>query len=367
MATSTPGTDVTVLEPPGPGLGRVRLVGFPDSDGWTTWRSDLPVTTRTYASAIATPLHAGGSTGQQIVGAVYDSDDRLICDTQRGKQNRAWGHNPSRLTSGGGDGSHPAAVRLPGRTFFAGHRRDIFGHFLLETLPRLWPDLDYGAFDSFLYYPTRLGRRSTSARLPSYAVDLLAALGADRPGGYVLTDRHVVVEELVVSTPAFRLKEGYSRCAGDAFQRAAARLVARARSTDGERARRVYLSRSRLGEHYRSAENEPAVERLARGLGFTVVHPQELPIGAQVALLYCADVVAGCDGSALHLGAFARPGTVLVGLDSRLVVNQLMVDQLAGLDAVHARVDDTELHGRRASWVADLERVRYAFELAGAA
>lgn len=254
---------------------------------------------------------------------------------------------------------------MAGRTFFAGHWRDIFGHFLLETLPRLWPDLDYQAFDTFLYYPTRLGNRSMALRLPPYAVDLLGALGAGKPPAFVMTDSPIIVEELVVSTPSFLLQHAYNPRAREAYQRAASRLGAPPPGPyDGPR--RLYLSRSLLGDRYRSAANELALERLAQDLGFVVVHPQELPIAAQVVLIHNADVVAGCDGSALHLGAFARPGTALVALDSRVVVNQLMVDQLAGLDAVHVRVGTGEVNDRRASWVADLELARFAFELAGA-
>lgn len=365
--------DVTVIDPPGPGLGRIRLLGFPDSAAWTTWRADLRVSTRTYHEVLALPLRASGPKGKHIAGAVYDESNRLIVDTERGKQNRAWRLNASLRSPVVDGGARPSDLRadpgvltLSGRTFFAGHWRDIFGHFLLETLPRLWPDLDYHAFDTFLYYPTRLGRRSAAARLPAYAIDLLGALGADTPRGLVMTDRPVVVQELVVSTPAFLLQYAYSPHAKDPFRRVAERLCAeRPPALEGS-PRRVYLSRSSLDEKYRSAANERDVEQLARELGFLVVHPQEHPISTQVVLMHNADIIAGCDGSALHLGAFARPGTALVALDSRVVVNQLMIDQLAGLDAVHVLASTAATRGRRARWVADLELARFAFELAGA-
>lgn len=371
MSTRPVRHDLTVVDPPAPGLGRVRLVGFPPGAQWAGWRAALPVATATYQDARAVPLHAGGPNGRQLVGAVYDRQHRLIPDSERGKRNQAWGPNPDRSppTPGAMDSATPdarggAALHLPGRTFFAGHRRDIFGHFLLETLPRLWPDLDYGAFDTFLYYPTRLGRQSTAARLPPYAAELLAALGAGTPRGYVMAGRPVLIEELVVTTPAFLLKRAFSPLAREVYQRVAVGLPSAGALPAPDQPLRVYLSRSRLGDRYRCAANEAAIEDIARGRGFRVVHPQELTVSAQVGLVHSADVLAGCDGSALHLAAFARPGTVLVALDSRVVVNQLMLDQLAGLDAIHVLVCTGEVAGRRARWHADLERVRLAFDLA---
>jgi len=365
--------DVSVIEPPGSGGGCLRLLAFGaavplDSASKLSWRSDLAVEVATYEHALATPLRSGGAEGRRIIGAVYDRDGGLVTDSLRAKHNRVWKDNPRQLSAGiwaEAAAGAASAMHLPGRTFYAGHRRDAFGHFLLETMPRLWPDLDYRAFDTFLYYGTRLGRRDASAPHPAYARDLLVALGAGGPRGVVVRTQPIAVDELVVSTPAFVLQTQFSPTCADVFERVAQRVCeAATTAVDQVPARRVYLSRSRLGPPHRAATNETAVEEVVQRLGFTVVHPQELTIAAQVALVRGADVVAGCDGSALHLAAFARPGTVLVAFDSRIVVNQLMIDQLARLDAVHVLAHDGRTD-RKGSWAADLDRVRYALELAG--
>jgi capsular polysaccharide biosynthesis protein len=93
------------------------------------------------------------------------------------------------------------------------------------------------------------------------------------------------------------------------------------------------------------------------------VHPQELSIPEQIAILRGADVIAGCDGSALHMSAFSRPGTKLLAIDARTVPNQFLVDQARQLDALHVLAVDEALPGRSASWVIQTDRVQAALDL----
>ncbi len=73
----------------------------------------------------------------------------------------------------------------------------------------------------------------------------------------------------------------------------------------------------------------------------------------------------GCDGSALHLAAFARPGTQLIGVDCRPTPNQLMIDAVRGLRAVHVLASSPPVPDRTTSWQADLALVRQAIDAAG--
>ena len=79
--------------------------------------------------------------------------------------------------------------------------------------------------------------------------------------------------------------------------------------------------------------NEPEIEAAARRAGLQVLHPQRLGLPLQIALMAEAQAIAGTDGSALHLAAFARPGTRLLTFDTRNVVNQRIINAVAGLDA----------------------------------
>jgi capsular polysaccharide biosynthesis protein len=95
------------------------------------------------------------------------------------------------------------------------------------------------------------------------------------------------------------------------------------------------------------------------------MHPQELSIRDQVAAVRAAPLVVGCDGSALHLLAFARPGTKLLAIDSRMVENQVMLDVQRGLDSVHVLASTGGPTLRDEPWSADLGLVEQAVRLAG--
>lgn len=76
---------------------------------------------------------------------------------------------------------------------------------------------------------------------------------------------------------------------------------------------RVYISRSRVAR--RGLVNEPAVEDLFREKGFTIVHPQELPIEDQICIFANARFLASAGGSAAHNALFApQQARVLIQL-----------------------------------------------------
>lgn len=340
--------------------GRLRLVGYPSAEIATSWGTDLDVALATHDGAVALPLASGGRRGQLVLGALYERHGCLIPDSQRAKANRAWSGNPDAVDL------PPSAdrVHLSGRTFFGGYLLHVFGHLLLETLPRFWPDLDYGAFDHVLLYPTRVSRGGTQPCFEPHEVDVLTALGVDSDTAVMVGDRPLQLEEVTVSTSAMCLKSAVDPAFLAAFDRVKAALQGGAvRVTDSDR--RVYLSRSRLSDRFRRATNEAEIEALFAATGFQVVHPQELTIAQQVALVGSAAAIAGCDGSALHLAAFATPGTTLLALDSRVVINQFMVDLVRGLDAVHVLAVDAPIDQRSAAWRADVDLVRSGLVAAG--
>jgi len=71
---------------------------------------------------------------------------------------------------------------------------------------------------------------------------------------------------------------------------------------------RLYISRTGTGAGS-SLTNHAAVEALAERRGYTVVHPETLALGRQVALFAGATHVVGEAGSALHNTVFSPAGT----------------------------------------------------------
>jgi capsular polysaccharide biosynthesis protein len=191
---------------------------------------------------------------------------------------------------------------------------------------------------------------------------LLAVLGVPTEKIVYLDDQPVVFDELTVSSPPFWEKTVADRRFLDVHDRI--RQVFEAHDpVGGQPVQRLYLSRTRLADRKRSALNEPEIEALMEARGFTIVHPQLLPIQRQIRLARSAEIIAGCDGSALHLAAFARPSTMLLAIDARAVPNQFTIDQARGLDALHVLATGSVLGNRSKRWAGDLGQISAGLDL----
>lgn len=332
--------------------GRCRLLHYPADAQPKARVGRFPLHVRTHLGAVAVPVQENTQL-TRFLGAVYTEDGNLVGESQRAKPGRKYHRNPPHLAALPADD----AERLAGRTFFAGQLAYQFGHVLLESLTRFWPMLDYPAYDHFVVYPNR--QRTGAVEVPELMREVLALADVPPDRIRVVTDRPLLFESLDVSTAPIRVGSAADSRLMDVFDRVASRVVAERPPARGGTSSRLYLSRSRLTEG-RRALNEAWIERLFTEHGFEVVHTQELGVRDQVARVRDADVLAGCDGSALHLAAFARPGTRLLALDTRRTPNQFLIDTCRGLDATHAWVLTEPLGDRRSTFSADPARVEEA-------
>lgn len=114
----------------------------------------------------------------------------------------------------------------------------------------------------------------------------------------------------------------------------------------------LYLSRHRLKRRLRRLSNGAAVERRMARRGFVVAHPQHMSLSDQINAAARADLIAGVDGSALHLCVFMRPGARMLVLETKRrrtvhFMNALMEVETISVPAhgaaVPKRIDMTEL------------------------
>lgn len=200
----------------------------------------------------------------------------------------------------------------------------IYGHFLLEALPRL-------AAIRALY---RLGF-DFPVYVDAAAPDFITAfLKRALPEARLLQgERGLRYQPPAVLVPNldFPLVRLSAR-----RRRFIAALVRACRDEGGgERAGRgrLFLVRqSRAGSGYRHLENQDALRAIATGMGYEAVAPETLDVAAQVRLFAGARVVAGEYSSALHNTLFSPPGTRVVGFNwinfYQLVIAQAMDQRL---------------------------------------
>jgi capsular polysaccharide biosynthesis protein len=166
-----------------------------------------------------------------------------------------------------------------------------FGHFIVDCLSRLW------AWD-FLkemagFHDLKL---VVSHMIEPFAEEMLTGFGIAESDLVKLAEP-VVFEDLYLSTPGFLCQNYTSPAANHVW-----RKIRDSLALPGDYPSRIYISRSNVES--RQLVNESAVEHLFAAYGFTIIHPQDIPVAGQVSLFANAELIAGPGGSGLYNLAF---------------------------------------------------------------
>jgi hypothetical protein len=194
------------------------------------------------------------------------------------------------------DPDHEVAEAIYAGLFYAG-----FGHFITETLPNLLavaeakrqnPDI------KLLFHTPAFFRSQSQATiegpLSRHVEFFLDLIGLDLAGS-ILVDRPMRVRRLLVPESPFQRKFRYKPwlCEGiDA-------LLGPCAPTG----QKVYLSRSRWPKP--RIYDEDRAEAVFREHGYDIVHPQDLGLAEQIALVRGASALAGPQGTALHWSLYS--------------------------------------------------------------
>jgi len=275
-------------------------------------------------NAILTPLATGEMRvvdrhWRWVSGAVYDSAGHLVPASQRQWDRTV--HQPVAVD--------PPVVRVPGnvaRTLegpwvFGGHWARHFGHFLLETLPNLWPEEALGTRgivmmeSAFMRREPNFQRGLFVPQLRPWQEALLELAGFGGHELQVSCYKTIRAERLLVPERPVFLNQWVRPEAVGLWRRISDAVGARGSAT------KVFLSRTRFnsdegtsatGALRTDPEWDALLDSRFAGAGFAVVNPEELSIPEQIELVRGAGVIAGSSGSALHLSCFADPGTRIV-------------------------------------------------------
>jgi len=196
--------------------------------------------------------------------------------------------------------------RLPSpATLMCGPGMGIYGHWLLDQVPRL----------HLLGLCEAEGTsRRVHTMLPPWSRPLAAALA--RPGTtdeMIPTQPFRYLQHNLIPSGIRRVSAFSAPVCRQAWQ--ALRHALLAQPAEAPKATRLYVTRrhwARQGtEPGRAIGNVAALEAMAEQRGYLVLAPETLSVPAQARLFDSARVVVGEDGSALHNILFARPGAAL--------------------------------------------------------
>jgi len=243
------------------------------------------------------------------------------------------------------EGEAPQAAVVGGTAYYIGPIMGQFGHFLVETMARLWavPQLADG-IDHFVYHGD-LAPDELVARHP-YVATILDALGLDR-GQLVRPARPTRFERIVVPEAAFQSRSHVMPQLSDVSRTVAERLLVGApRATTAQPA---YLSKSRLGSAFTRIMNEAAVEAVLRERGVAIIHPETRGFAEQVAVVNRHETLIGAVGSAFHtvLYSLQRRNLHYIAPNERINGNYVLIDRATGHEATYyfAAAEATAVEG----------------------
>ena len=261
----------------------------------TAITAHFPLRTRAFEEVTLLPCRRDPASRTGYSFGVLDRD---------GKPLEAFGHGWLGMRA-----REEVAPREPGTFIYGGVLMNHFGHFLADGLANLWfirqrPDLPV-----LWHYLDLAGYGILTVAhdpWPDWMDQTWRILGLDRHRHHlvampVTADRVILPDSGLLTAGALHVR-----------QAEALAVMPRAEPWHGGR---VWLSRRALPDRFTRFEGEAEVEAILTARGWTILHPETLPVTEQAAVFAMEDVVAGCIGSAFHallLSATVRARLILV-------------------------------------------------------
>jgi len=177
----------------------------------------------------------------------------------------------------------------PDRALYGGWLIDSFGHFLLESLSRLWaakvnPDLP------IVWTRNNDPHCGSVVGYTSWQREILDILGIHNLPIFV--DHPTTVKRLFIPDVGFRMPDFYS----DAQRH----FLGVVDPSPARKGLRCWISRTRLPADFGRVEGEKIIEEQAIRLGWVIYHPQEHSVREQLEFLSSCEMIAGWEASAFH-------------------------------------------------------------------
>ena len=213
---------------------------------------------------------------------------------------------------------------------FSGDLHRHFGHFIQDSISRLWYAVKYREQDfkiAILINPNWPNWDFNPEG--SYHINFINLLGIRRER-VLIVDKPTQFKQVIVPKQCVFWGEGYDKDLMGIVYNAARKTVT------PKNEKKIYLSKSKFEKQ--DIYNEEYFERFFVDQGFKVINPEQLPLEEQIAFVSGADEIACTYGTLSHWSLFAQDGIKLINilrypyaLDNR----QLFIDSLKKLDSVY--------------------------------
>gem|GEM_PF-4586104 len=307
----------------------VKLIGFGKEQEAAASRNFVYSKKARFKELRSATLHPLRPSTKYKDGVLYSADGG-VWDAQ-GKFFRLANNRRLELEPGGYfDAEHPLAQTPVTATFsraiFGGVIYDHYGHFVLESLSRLWLPILFGRNDLKILFLVPEGFIA-----PAYMQEIFFRLGLLHRIEFVRIT--TFVDQLIVPRSSVDYMIGaYSELL------APFRKLSRNSKFRKVTPTQFYVTRSNLNAALAIPEEE--VEEIFRSEGWDVISPEEFTIDDQISLFSNANRIAGLTGSGMHNLLFSKSGVNVCHIN-RFDVSAIflptfvMIDQLIGANATY--------------------------------
>lgn len=258
----------------------------------------------------------GITTARERPSGVLDADGQFVLQSQ------SWSNSTNPVNTAPSLTDESVVEHLAGRHIFAGIFYGHFGHFIVESLARLWAlDAVEGAVDGLIFTPKQ--SRVTDHHVRHYQ-DMFSAFGVNVP--VRIAQLPTRVDELIVPAQGFGMHDLIEGSAAfrDYINRHAGKSV------PPEGAEKLYISRSKLPPFRGSILGEWKIEEYLAAEGYEIFHPQFATQNQQIAHYRAARKIVGADCSPLHLLGYVGDSGQSAGILTRrsMEIGSYLVRQL---------------------------------------
>ncbi len=296
-----------------------------------------------------------------LLGALYENGQLILDASNRGSTSK-----PSIDPINISEDRVSNATSIPGTCVYMGWLSSYFGHLLLEAPARFWFLNSINVAQSrFIFHPLDHNNASVGNIFQNELAQVLFHCFGIRKEQIIIANQDLLVDEVLIPSSLFFLNLTVDPTQLTIYEQIKTYILQDAEPYGIDKnlpkpKKRLYLSRRLLNKAARKASNEDVIERLFLAYGFEIIFPEKLSLQTQISLLSQANIIAGCDGSALHMGVFMPPSSKMIVLSARgIILSQLLMSALGDIEThfINAVKDQTELM-MTGAWEADIPFIK---------
>ena len=300
------------------------------------------------ADAMQTPIsHENRHCKSFTSGCIYDAKGNKISLSER--QGAYGGDHISSINANTLLRPRFFSPKLKGNTFYLGVWMGHYGHFITETLSRLWMYKDIKHYDNLVAFPFIFNHRKPIEDYQAYFLHLL-----DIPSKKIQTLRKPLrFDNITIPEQGWTINHSVNKNIKPLYKHIRDKHKSVVQPYD-----KIFLSRN--DPAYQRIKNVSKIETLFKSQGFIIFFPEQLTIQDQLSIYNGCKVMAGFSGSALHNCLFTQEDTLIIELADQRTHNKFHPMQKA---AIELSGNDSQLISYKGDQEGNFDLVFLADEL----